>query len=143
MMTDSPKWALILGGSSGLGLATAQKLSSHGYNLCILHRDRRSDMDDIESQFQKIKSKGVQLLAFNADATNPDKIKETLDRISGILDNHKIKVLVHSIAKGNLKPMLQGSRNLQNDDFHVTIDAMAISLYDWVRHLFQEKLLAC
>ena len=32
-------WALILGGSSGLGLATAKKLASHGYHILIIHRD--------------------------------------------------------------------------------------------------------
>ncbi|MEO0900881.1 MAG: SDR family oxidoreductase [Bacteroidota bacterium] len=143
MMTDSPKWALILGGSSGLGLATALKLASHGYNLCILHRDRRSDMDDIESQFKKIKSRGVQLHAFNADATNPDKVKETLDAISGILDNHKIKVLVHSIAKGNLKPMnSEDSSALNIQDFQLTINAMGISLYQWAKAILNKNLFA-
>ena len=34
-------WALILGGSSGFGLATAHQLSRYGVNLCIVHRDRR------------------------------------------------------------------------------------------------------
>ena len=34
-------WALILGGSSGFGLATARKLSAHGMNLCLVHRDRK------------------------------------------------------------------------------------------------------
>ena len=34
-------WGVILGGSSGFGLATALKLAAHGMNLCIVHRDRR------------------------------------------------------------------------------------------------------
>jgi len=42
------KWALILGGSSGLGLATAIKLASEGFNICIVHRDRRSNIPDFE-----------------------------------------------------------------------------------------------
>ena len=41
-------WALILGGSSGFGLATAQKLAEHGLNLFVVHRDRRSAMRAIE-----------------------------------------------------------------------------------------------
>jgi len=32
-------WGLILGGSSGLGLASAKKLAKHGMNICIIHRD--------------------------------------------------------------------------------------------------------
>ena len=53
----------------------------------------------------------------------------------------KVKVLVHSIAKGNLKPMVsQDVSELQNDDFRLTIESMAISLYDWTKDIFQNKL---
>ena len=38
---DKDEWALILGGSSGFGLATAHKLSEEGLNVCVVHRDRR------------------------------------------------------------------------------------------------------
>ena len=71
MKNDTPKWALILGGSTGLGLATAQKLAKHGYHLFILHRDRRTDMVEIQESFKEIRSSGVELHAFNMDATNP------------------------------------------------------------------------
>jgi len=37
-------WALILGGSSGFGLATAHQLSRHGVHLCLVHRDRKGAM---------------------------------------------------------------------------------------------------
>ena len=33
---DGSHWALILGGSSGFGLATAQKLARHGMNVCVV-----------------------------------------------------------------------------------------------------------
>ena len=35
-------WGVILGGSSGFGLATAHRLSEAGMNLCLVHRDRRA-----------------------------------------------------------------------------------------------------
>jgi enoyl-[acyl-carrier protein] reductase III len=51
--------------------------------------------------------------------------------------------LLHSIAKGNLKPMIADeSAALQNDDFHLTLESMAISLYDWTKLLFEKKLFA-
>ena len=45
-------WAVILGGSSGFGLATAQKLAEHGMNVCVVHRDRRGAMSRIEPEFE-------------------------------------------------------------------------------------------
>jgi enoyl-[acyl-carrier protein] reductase I len=55
----------------------------------------------------------------------------------------KVRVLVHSIAKGNLKSMVATNQpQLQHDDFQLTIDAMAISLYDWTKDLFTAELFA-
>ena len=52
-------WALILGGSSGFGLATAHKLAAHGMSLCLVHRDRRGAMARIEPEFEAIRATGV------------------------------------------------------------------------------------
>lgn len=135
-------WALILGGSSGLGLATAKKLASHGMNICIVHRDRKSDLKDIEAEFEEMRHHGIQIQSFNADATNSEKIKSTLTEIQQVLgENGRIKVLVHSLAKGNLKPML-GENRLKNIDFQLTIQAMALSLYDWVQTIFEANYFA-
>ena len=55
----------------------------------------------------------------------------------------KIRTLVHSIAKGNLKPMVANENpSLKNDDFILTINAMAISLYDWTQAIFEANLFA-
>ena len=43
------KWAVVLGGSSGLGLATAKKLAQEGMHLCIVHRSRRSALEKFET----------------------------------------------------------------------------------------------
>ena len=135
-------WAVIIGGSSGLGLATAKKLAEHGCNICIVHRDSRVRQEGIKLEFEKIKNEGVEFKAYNADAINPDKRTEITKELKQILGKKgKIRVMVHSIAKGNLKPMIDGEKQtLKNDDFNMTINAMAISLYDWVSALFDAKL---
>ena len=52
-------------------------------------------------------------------------------------------MLLHSVAKGNLKPMLSEDANvLKNDDFLLTLDAMAVSLYDWTKAVHQAGLFA-
>ena len=66
------EWALILGGSSGFGLAKAHKLAEHGLNICVVHRDRRGAMSRIEPEFEKIRARGVALVTFNQDALADD-----------------------------------------------------------------------
>jgi enoyl-[acyl-carrier protein] reductase I len=137
-------WALILGGSSGLGLATAKKLARHGMNICIIHRNPRHQEDIIASEFNTIKAEGIQFKAFNVDAFKAEKRQITISELQGILGTEgKIRTLVHSVAKGNLKPMISEEKPmLQTDDFNLTINAMAISLYDWTKALFEAQLFA-
>lgn len=148
MITDShqekSEWAVILGGSSGLGLATARKLAAHGYPVVIIHRDRKVHLPRIESDFEEIAANGYGFLSYNADATNAEKRAEMIRNIGQNLPpGARIKVLVHSIAKGNLKPMhSRDKRELDLQDFQVTLDAMALSLYTWVRELQKEGLLS-
>jgi NAD(P)-dependent dehydrogenase (short-subunit alcohol dehydrogenase family) len=106
-MGDTPfghnEWALILGGSSGFGLATAHKLAQHGLNICVVHRDRRGAMSRIEPEFEKIRKRGVSLLTFNEDALDDGSRAEILDGLAEHFGGGKVRVLLHSIAFGNLK----------------------------------------
>jgi NAD(P)-dependent dehydrogenase (short-subunit alcohol dehydrogenase family) len=98
------EWALILGGSSGFGLATAHKLSEHGLNICVVHRDRRGAMSRIEPEFDRIRDRGVSLITFNKDALDAEVRSEILDGLAEALGaNGKVRVVLHSIAFGNLK----------------------------------------
>lgn len=136
-------WALILGGSSGLGLASAKKLALEGMNIIIVHRNSRSEMQEINQSFSEISANNVQFLSFNIDAGNAEKRAETLTEIKAALTENKIKCLVHSIAKGNLKAMVDENQpELQKDDFMITLDYMAISLYEWTKAIFTQKLFA-
>lgn len=127
------KWSVILGGSSGLGLATAQKLAKEGMHICIVHRSRRSVLAPFEEAIKNMESHGVKVLAYNIDAMNPDKRLQVIDDVLKEVGEGHIKTLVHSVARGNLKPLhSDDSPVLSNNDFKLTIDAMALSLYDWV-----------
>jgi len=97
-------WGLILGGSSGFGLATAQKLAAHGMNLCIVHRDRRGAMRRIEPEFEKLRAAGVQLVTHNVDALSAEGrglVLEDLARVLG--ETGRVRMFLHSVAFGNLK----------------------------------------
>jgi len=125
-------WALILGGSSGLGLASAKKLAAHGMHICIVHRTRRSKLAVFKTEKQSIRSYGNQVTDFNCDALDPVAREKVLDFFKK--KKAKVYVLLHSIAKGNLKPIYSEEKvenTLNGKDFSLTVDAMAISLYDW------------
>lgn len=140
---DKSEWAIILGASSGLGFATATKLAKHGLNLCLCYRARRANLEKIESSFIDLANNtGVEIVHFNLDVTRKDKRNEVLNALKNkFTAKDKVKTLIHSIAKGNLKPMISPEKStLQNDDFHLTIDSMGINLYDWSKEIFENKL---
>ena len=138
---DKNEWALILGGSSGLGLATAKKLAKHGMNICIVHRNSRSQLADIEKEFNEITHQGVGFISYNTDAFHLEKRAALIEDLVAEIKGGKIKTLVHSVAKGNLKPMISElTPTLQTDDFQLTIQAMGISLYDWTKAVFEARL---
>ena len=135
------EWALILGGSTGLGLATAKKLAKHGMNVCVVHRSPRSQLIQIEKEFNVIKQEGVNFISYNSDATRPENRDKLIENLKKEMEAGKIKILVHSVAKGNLKPMVSDlGPSLQAEDFQITIQSMGISLYDWVKVVFEAKL---
>ena len=127
-----------------MGLASAKKLALHGCNIIIVHRNSKLDAVAIELEFAQIKATGVELLTFNKDAMSVEKREAMIVAIQEKLgEDGKIRMLIHSIAKGNLKPMLDDENPvLQNDDFHLTLESMAISLYDWSKLIFEKKLFA-
>lgn len=101
---NSDYWALIIGGSSGFGLATAQKLAEHGMNLCVVHRDRRGAMPKIEPVFDKLRATDVQVLTFNLDGLSAEGRTQVLDKLSNTIgQTGKIRMLLHAVAFGNLK----------------------------------------
>ena len=95
-----------MGGSSGIGLASAKKLASEGMHICIVHRDRKSALAEFEKEIEKIKAFDVECLTFNLNALKEEERKNIIKILSSKLKDYDgIKVILHSIAKGNLKGM--------------------------------------
>jgi len=136
------KTALILGGSSGIGLATAKILAKNNWNLIIVHRDRRANMPTIDEHFNEIKSLGVNLLTINNNACEPKCQQEILTDIN---KNNitKIDALVHSIADGNIGSFTQNT-DRKTDDYGIarTINAMGSTFVTWTQLLIQNNLLS-
>lgn len=103
-MFSPNQWAMILGGSSGFGLASAKKLASRGMSVALVHRDRRAAMPAIEQEFAAIRAGGTDLLTMNVDALSEEGrasfLNSLTERMAG---KGRVRLLLHSIASGNLK----------------------------------------
>ncbi|WP_167341964.1 SDR family oxidoreductase [Nonlabens sp. SY33080] len=132
------KWALILGGSSGLGYASALELAQQDMNLIIVYRASRMMMEKVNSDFEQLKSYGIELIAFNKDATRSIVVDEISQAL--VTKNIKLHILLHSIAKGNLKPISKEQDSLTSQDFEQTVSSMGLSLYTWSMQLLKKDL---
>lgn len=153
---DSSYWALILGGSSGFGLATAHALAERGMNVCVVHRDRRGAMHAIDAEFAKLRASGVKVASFNLDALAAEGRKTVLDGLGAAMaPDGRVRLLMHSIAYGNLKllaplpPTLrvpgaayESDMLLEDEDFARTVYSMGTSLAAWAMDVFARKLFA-
>jgi NAD(P)-dependent dehydrogenase (short-subunit alcohol dehydrogenase family) len=130
------KYALILGGSSGLGLASAKKLASEGMNICIVHRDAKKNLPAFKAEVKEMEAHGVTVKTFNKSALTPETQKEVI----ATLPENSVRLLLHSIAKGSLKTM-RGDENelLKKDDLDITIHAMGTSWYLWTQALIKDN----
>jgi NAD(P)-dependent dehydrogenase (short-subunit alcohol dehydrogenase family) len=101
---SADQWALILGGSSGFGLASAKKLATCGMSVAVVHRDRRGAMAPIEQEFAAIRAGGSELLTFNLDALSDAGRATVLDALTErMAERGRVRLVLHSIALGNLK----------------------------------------
>ncbi len=135
------KHALIIGGSSGIGLATVKKLAKHGCNITIIHRDRKQgvlDLTEVTADLEK--DHNISISSFNIDATNPEKIDECLQSIKAE-SNARFDTVLHAVSRGNLKPFISDGPKLSAQDLALTIEAMGTNLQHWVNGLLDNGLI--
>ena len=134
-MTD---WALILGGSSGIGAACAERLAQNGVNIYGLYLRKRRD--DIESLKNKLSNYGVEVVYKKANASNDGSRLEIIDELKSKGDI-RIKMLIHSIAFGTLKKMIGRNDFLNKKNIEMTLDTMCNNIIYWTQDLFRADLL--
>lgn len=138
-------WALILGASSGFGGASAIELARTGLDIFGVHLDRRGTLKNAEDIISKIKGMGREAIFFNQNAADEEKRKMILDEIgSKILASPEslIRVFIHSLAFGTLKPYLSSTNDsITKPQIEMTVDVMANSLVYWTQDLVSRRLM--
>ncbi|MES2425861.1 MAG: SDR family oxidoreductase [Bacteroidota bacterium] len=138
----SDNWALILGGSSGFGLATVEKMASHGMNIAVLYRETAMIEKPLKEKLSQLAdTNGVIIEPYNINALD-QAARTTFIEQFAVNKKYKVKLLLHSIARGNLKPLVkEGDKEaLTQEDIQLTTYAMATSILDWAKALLEADL---
>ena len=136
------QWALILGASSGFGAATSKALAKEGLHIFGVHLDRKTTMPVVEQTIRDIQATGRKAVFFNANAADPQKRADIIaamqQELSASQPRRHVKVLLHSLAFGSLKPYVSADDNVvSQDQMEMTLNVMANSLVYWVHDVVQ------
>jgi len=145
----SGSWAVILGGSSGFGFATVEKLAMHGMNVAVLYRETATSERLVKEKFLKLaETFKVNIEPFNINALDTSARNTFIEQLKSIIKKkHSVRLLLHTIARGNLKPLVlqdvnpdKSSEVLSIEDIQLTTYAMSTSILDWARSILKAEL---
>src|SRR5690554_811808 len=89
----SKKYALVTGGSRGIGRAVALKMADMGYNLLI---NFRSNSDEAAETQRLVAEKGVDVALLQFDVCQADEVKDVLGKWMTENPDSRIEVLINN-----------------------------------------------
>ena len=103
------RFALVTGGSHGIGLATAKLLAAEGCNVAICSRSQAR----LDSAAAQMKGSGVRLLSVVADVLEQD----AADRVMDVLDSEwgELHILINNVGGGGR----WGKQNVEETELRV------------------------
>ncbi len=125
------KFALITGGSHGIGLSAALALADEGCNVAICARSEAR----LNHAVELIKAKRVRVIGVPGDALIPDDIKRIVD--TAISEFGTLHILINNVGGGGR----WGNANIEKTDEQVWLDVYNKNALAAVR--FTLKVLPC
>jgi enoyl-[acyl-carrier protein] reductase III len=119
------KFALVTGGSRGIGRAISKKLAEHGARVCFNYLRNREAAAEAHKEIAAVGPEPLEVRANVADQEHVERLFETIEREFGQLD-----ILVSNAALGVLKPVTE----LREKDWRWTMDINARALVQLAKH---------
>jgi 3-oxoacyl-[acyl-carrier protein] reductase len=110
------KVALVTGGSSGIGKASALALAEEGCNIAICARGQK----ELDVAAQEIAARGVEVLVCSRDVTVPEDNKGFVAEVAERFG--RIDILVNNAGTGRLSDLME----LPEEEFRQNMDLMLL-----------------
>lgn len=127
------KYALVTGGSRGIGKAICLKLADMGYNILINYTSNETEAKNTQ---ELIKAKGVDAVIMKFDVSNPEEVEPSLGKWMEENKDKTIYVLVNNagIRKDNLMVMMNP------EDWHKVMDIAVDGFFNVSRLVVKDML---
>jgi enoyl-[acyl-carrier-protein] reductase (NADH) len=112
-------------------------------NIFGVHMDRRDKLPHVAEVQERIRAAGRECEFFNMNAADDEKRKECVEQIRGRVADSAgtLRVLMHSLAWGALKPLAGAEIVANKKQIESTADIMGHSLVYWVQECLWAGLL--
>jgi len=138
----APRWALILGASTGSGAAIARALARDpGVNVFGIHRGHYAD--DARALEDDLRAVGREVVMHVADAGTAEGVEACAAVIRNRLGTRAVSIVIHSLSGASLGHFLPTHGDqFQPRQFTKTFDYLAHSFAYWAQALHAHDLLA-
>jgi short-subunit dehydrogenase len=126
-MENQQKWALITGGTSGIGYQLAKLFANDRYNLVIVARDQ-NELDNTANEFESL---GIQVRTIAKDLSNMDEAFALCQE----LGDQQIDVLVNDAGQGVYGLFKDNDIERELDIIHLNICATVILTKHFVQQM--------
>jgi enoyl-[acyl-carrier-protein] reductase (NADH) len=111
-------------------------------NIFGVHLDRRDKLPHVAEIEEKIRAMGRESQYFNGNASDDEMRAEIVEQIRLRLADPPgvLRVLMHSLAWGSLKPLAGAEQVISKKQLEITADTMGHSLVYWVQDCLRAGL---
>jgi len=127
------KTAVVIGGTSGIGLALARGLAQAGAN--VVPTGRRMDL--VQSAAGEITAHGVRSLAVTCDVTDVESIKSLLQ--SACREFGKVEILVNCAGRTKRTPTLELSEKEWNEIMETNLTGTLRACQVFGKHMVENR----
>jgi short-subunit dehydrogenase len=131
-MKDSNKYALVTGGTSGIGYELAKLLAQDEYNLIIVARDQ----DELNSASTQLTQQfGVDVITLSMDLFDPQNAFSVYEQIAA--RNITVDVLVNDAGQGQYGEFVTTDINRELDIINLNISSVVVLTKLYLREMVE------